>query len=208
MTAGDSVAGSVGSPVSAGTATWADIASLAPAAIAARNGDELAGLEPLARRRGRRRARGACPGRRVAETREVLDRGGHAGRLQPADHRRPEPPDAPPGRRRTSGSRAPAFAGLGREVEDRGVDDVDAHRPRLEPDRRADPLGEVLVADRAERHVAGERPSAPSPSAMSWPRLLVGADQQQPAAAPRRGRLGRPLERLGQLADLPGRRGR
>ena len=46
-----SVAGSVASPVSAGTATWADIASLAPAAIAARNGTSSFGLE---RSRGRR----------------------------------------------------------------------------------------------------------------------------------------------------------
>ena len=38
ITVRDSVAGRVGSPVSAGTATWADIISLAPAAMAARNG--------------------------------------------------------------------------------------------------------------------------------------------------------------------------
>ncbi len=38
MTIRDSVAGSVESPVSAGTATWADITSRAPAAIPARNG--------------------------------------------------------------------------------------------------------------------------------------------------------------------------
>ena len=49
ITVRDSVAGRVGSPFSAGTATWADIASLAPAAIAARNGHELAGIERRAR---------------------------------------------------------------------------------------------------------------------------------------------------------------
>ena len=93
ITARDSVAGSVGSPVSAGTATWADIASLAPAAIAARNG-----TNSLASSVSRSPRTTASPWWRVlvdglAQTREVLDRGGHAGRLQPADHRRAEPPD-------------------------------------------------------------------------------------------------------------------
>ena len=89
------------------------------------------------------------------ETREVLDRSGHPGRLEAADHRRPVPGD----RGRVVAERADAHrrvARLGRQVEDRGVDDVDAKRPRLAPDRGADPLGQSLVVDRPERHVPGE----------------------------------------------------
>ena len=53
-----------------------------------------------------------------AQTREVLDRGGHPGRLEPADHRRAEPPDL--GRvvaeRADPDRRVAGFAG---QVEDR-----------------------------------------------------------------------------------------
>ena len=92
MTVRDSVAGSVASPVSAGTATWADITSRAPAAIPARNG---------ANSFASRSAALPCDDTELVmrvlvhgtETREVLDRGGHPGRLEAADHRRPVPGD-------------------------------------------------------------------------------------------------------------------
>ena len=76
------------------------------------------------------------------------------------------------------------------------------------PIARADPLGEVLVADGAERHVAGERRASSSPSADELAGLLVGGDQHQlgvrPARAPPRHR---PRRWNGprQLADLLGR---
>ena len=150
-----------------------------------------------------------------AQPREVLDRGGHPGRLEPADHRRAQPPDlgrvvaerADPHRR---------VAGLAGQVEDRGVDHVDAHRPRLAPDRPADPLDEVLVADRAERHVAGERGGRLA-ERHQLAGLLVGGDEQRaghgratrrrvPDSAATRGPdLARPLERRAELADLPRR---
>ena len=49
MTAGERVDGNAGSPDSAGTATWADITILAPAAIAARNGTKAPASRSLAR---------------------------------------------------------------------------------------------------------------------------------------------------------------
>ena len=107
ITVRDRVAGRVGSPVSAGTATWADIASLAPAAIAARNGTSsfASSVSTVAAHHRQLVMRVLVDG---AQTREVLDRGGHPGRLQPADHRRAEPPDG----RRVVAERPDAEAAL------------------------------------------------------------------------------------------------
>ena len=149
-----------------------------------------------------------------AQTREVLDRGGHPGRLQPADHRRAEPPDL----RRVVAERADPHrrvAGLARQIEDRGIDHVDAHRAGLAPDRASDPLDQVLVADRAERHVPGERCGRLA-ERHELAGLLVGRDEQRsggqgarrriPDVAASRGPdLPRPLERRAELADLTGR---
>ena len=144
------------------------------------------------------------------ETREVLDRSGHPGRLEAADHRRPVPGD----RGRVVAERADAHrrvARLGRQVEDRGIDDVDAQRPRLAPDRRADPLGQALVIDRPERHVPGELGRLGA-ERVELAALLVGGDEERAVGVPppgrrarrgrRRARHGRPLHRLGQLPHL------
>ena len=136
---------------------------------------------------------GRCP-----QPREVLDRGGHPGRLQPADHRRPVPPD----RRRVVPERARAHRRVRRfrgEVDGRRVDQVHAHRPRLASDRGADAFGQPLVVRGAQGHVPGE-PGRPVAEADQLAALLVRAHQQR-SGEPRSGR----LERIGQLADLPGR---
>ena len=84
-----------------------------------------------------------------------------------------------------------------RHVEDRGVDDVHAHRPRLEPDGLADPLREIRVVGRADGHVAGEL-GRPVAERLELPALLVRGHQPGPVRVRATGR----LERLGELADL------
>ena len=84
------------------------------------------------------------------------------------------------------------------EVADRRVRDVRAHRQQLEAGGPPDPLGEVLVARGAERHVARERRRAAQ--RVELPALLVGGDQQGRRARVERRR--RALDRGGQLADL------
>ena len=84
------------------------------------------------------------------------------GRLQPAQEREPVPRDV----LRPVAERADADGRVGRvrgEVERRRVDDVDAHRPGLEPDRPTDRLGQLEVVRRAEGHVPGERRRARRP---------------------------------------------
>jgi hypothetical protein len=154
------------------------------------------------------------------EAREVLDRGGHPGRLEAADHRRPMPGDGG----RVVPERADAHrhvAGLGCEVEDRGVDDVDAQRPSLAADRGPDPLGQAFVVDRPERHVPGELRRLGA-EGIELATLLVGGDEEgavgavagRRSAPGRRARHGRrattsrrpsharPLHCLGQLPNL------
>jgi hypothetical protein len=91
----------------------------------------------------------------LAVTREVFRGRRHARRLQAADER-----DTLPGHERGIVAEGAGPEGgvrrLAREVEDRRIDDVDAHRPRFAPDRRTDGLGEGDVVDRPERHVPGE----------------------------------------------------
>ena len=90
------------------------------------------------RSRARHRARGACPGPAAPSPGKCL-----TVAATPADWR--PRTIAAPCRPTAAGSspneRMPErrVARFGREVEDRGVDDVDAHRPRLAPDRRARP---------------------------------------------------------------------
>ena len=80
---------------------------------------------------------------------------------------------------------------LGREIDGRGVDDVDAQRAGLAPDGRPDPLGQRFVVDRAERHVAGELGRLGT-QGVELAALLVGGDEKgagggtgrRPAARP------------------------
>ena len=83
-----------------------------------------------------------------------------------------------PGRHQTSGPRGPDCPGW-RRGHTRGVVHVHSDRTQLGANRTGDPLGQVRVAGRPERHVAGER--VPSPSAM----LVRPPDRPQPAAADR-----------------------
>ena len=87
----------------------------------------------------------------LAVTRKVLRCCRHARRLQAANERDPVPRHEPG----IVTERARPERGvrrLAREVEDRRIDHVDAHRPRLAPDRRADRLGQRDIVDGAERH--------------------------------------------------------
>ncbi len=68
-------------------------------------------------------------------------------------------------------------ARLRRQVEDRGVDDVDAQRPRLAPDRGADPFGQPVVIDRPERHVSGELGRLGA-ECVELAAFLVGGDEE------------------------------
>ena len=128
----------------------------------------------------------------LAEPGKVLDRRGGAGGPDAADHRRGERAHE----RRVVAERADAEVRVGGargEVARRGVDDVDAHRERLRADRVPDPLGELDVAGRRERHVPRERRRGVA-ERDELPALLVRGDQQRgrvPAlrrsrAAPRR----------------------
>ncbi len=182
ITARDRVAGRVASPVRAGTAMWADMASRAPAAMAARNGTSVVASsvarsastdpEPVV---------GVLANR--AEPRKVLDRGRHARTLEPADHGRAQ---ARNGSRIVAERANPErrIGRFGREVQDRRVDDVDAHRSRLTADRRSPPARR----DRRRR----PRPSAmfpanavvSSPSAWSWPPSWSAATSSGAAAEP------------------------
>jgi hypothetical protein len=88
--------------------------------------------------------------------------------------------------------------------QDRGVHHVGA-RPRLEPDRATDPLGERLVPDGTERHVAGERRGRLA-ECLELAALLVRRDEERGGAgatgtAPGIRGAG-PLQCLGQFADL------
>ena len=73
-----------------------------------------------------------------------------------------------------------ALSRVGRQVHDRRVDDVDAHRPGLGADRAPDPLGQRRIADGPEGHVARERASShrPAPGAGRPP------GPRRPGAAP------------------------
>ncbi len=134
----------------------------------------------------------------LAEPREVLDRRGGAGGPDAADHRRGERAHE----RRVVTERADAEVRVGRaggEVARGGVDDVDAHRERLRADGVADPLGELDVAGRRERHVARERRRARrrarSSCPPSWSAAISSGVGCPPCGA-------RPLRRAGELADL------
>ena len=185
MTVRDRVAGRVGSPVSAGTATWADITSRAPAAMAARNGANSWPSRSLGTPLHDTERVVGVLGQR-AQTREVLRRGGHAGRLEAADHRRPMTAD----RARVVAERADAERRVGRlggEIDGRGVDDVDAQRAGLAPDGRPDPLGQPFVVDRAEGHVAGELGRLGT-QGVELAAFLVGGDEERAAPTANRRR--------------------
>ena len=202
-TARDRVAGRVGSPVSPGTA----MCDGHDGSRARRDGrperDELVRLDVVAAAVDDAQAVVGVVGR-GAQPREVLDRCGHTGRLEPAHHRRPVPGD----RRRIAAERADPegrIRRLGRQVERGRVDEVDAHRARLAPDRGADPLGQGLVIGRAERHVAGELGRLGT-ERDELAALLIRGDEQRagrgrgPIPGPGTGR----LEGLGQRPDLVG----
>ena len=92
----------------------------------------------------------------VADAREVLQPAATPADWSPRTIAATSSPD----RRRVVAERADPdrrVRRVRREVADRRVGDVHAHRPQLQADRPPDPLGEVRVAGRAERHVAGER---------------------------------------------------
>ena len=114
--------------------------------------------------------------RGVAVAREVLEGGGHAGRLQPAHRRR----DLRGDRRRVAAVRAGAdhrVAGRADHVGVRGEVDVDADRGEFGAGGPPGRLGQVGPAGRAERHRAGQlhQPGLdPGHPAV----LLVGADEQ------------------------------
>ena len=102
MTARDSVAGRSAIAGQRRDREWADITSRAPGRDRRPERHELAGVE-VARDRASTTASPWCVSLATcAEPREVLDRGGHAGRLEAADHRRAVPPD----RRRVVAERA------------------------------------------------------------------------------------------------------
>jgi hypothetical protein len=159
-------------------------------------GDELAPVEDFPRRRDRgatvMRIRCGFPA-----TRSVLDRGSHPGRLQSAHHRRPVPGHDC----RVIGERPDAerrVQRIGCHVQDRRVDDVDAHRPRFESYRAPDPLGQVDIIDRPERHVPGER-RRPVTEGDELAALLVGGDQERAGTG---ASFRRALQGRGQLANL------
>ena len=104
MTAGERVAGSVGSPVSAGTATWADIASPGPGRDRRPERHELRRPRVVARSPGPHPARDGVSGSTAPRPGKCLTEAATPAACEPADHRRAEPPDRPPDRRRTSGS--------------------------------------------------------------------------------------------------------
>ena len=169
---------------------------------------QLHGRHPLARAADHRHAVMRVDGR-LAQAREVLDPRRHARSLQATDHRRPQSPDlgrviperADPERR---------VDRVGRDVHDRGIDDVDTHGPCLAPDRLAHPFREVRIADGAQRHVPSERRRAVT-EGQELAALLVGGDEHRGGRGSRSGRdpagrrHPRSLERLGQLAQLPRR---
>ena len=175
-------------------------------------GERRAERHELARLKGR--ARGADRGEpvvriggRFPRPRGVLHGGRDAGRLEAADHGRPVPRDE----RRVVAERPDPerrVRRVRRDVEHRGVDDVDAHRPRLGPDRTPDSLGQALRHRRRRapccRRTASSRPR----DAMNCPPSWSAADEE------RRGRdAGRPANRHAppparasrQLPDLPRR---
>ncbi len=161
-------------------------------------GQQVHRLEPLARG-AHDRQRVMRVRVRVAQAREVLDRGGHAGSPQPAQERDAERRDTG----RVVAERTDPDRRIRRrtgDVEDRGIDHVDAHRASLEPDGLADPLGEGRVVGGPDGHVAGELGRAVA-ERLELAALLVGRDQPRPQ------RVGAPggLEGLGQLAE-PARR--
>ena len=165
---------------------------------------QLPGLQPVARGRDDGPAVMRVGGG-ITQTREVLDRGGHPGPLQPGHHRRAEDGHL----RGIVAERADAHGRvvrIGRHVQGRGIDHVDAHGPRLATQREPDPLRERRIADRAEGHVPREGRDGVA-ERLQLPALEVGADEQgqrRPSAGRCPDRAG-PLDRLDQLADLPRR---
>ena len=126
--------------------------------------------------------------------------------LQAADHRRAE---RAPTARRIVAERADPERRVGRvggDVEDRGVDDVDAHRPQPRcrsprPTRSAS----AGVADRARGPCCRRTRVGRVAERLELAALLVGRDERAVGAAaaapPRRP----PGARVGELADLAGR---
>ncbi len=171
---------------------------------------ELAGIQHVPRRLDHRQTV-VRVGRDVPHPRGVLDRGGHPGRLQPADHRGPVPPD---GRRRVPERPDPErrVGGVRGQIQDGGVDDVHAHRSSLAADREADALRERGIVHGAQSHVAGEGCRAVT-ERQELAALLVGRDEHRRGTGYGGGmggrgvgdRRARPLEGGGQLQDLPRR---
>ena len=199
ITARDSVAGSVGSPVSAGQRE-------------VRGHDHVgAGLDGRPERHQLRRVEAGPVG---------VDHGQRSwvSRSAPPSPGKCFAPAAMPELRRprtcAAASRATAagslpnermpmcgLAGLSARSHTGAYDDVHAHREQLEAGRPPHPLGEVVVARGAERHVARERRRAAQ--RVELPALLVGRDQERRGGRVEPG--GRPLDRRGQLAHLAGR---
>ena len=114
----------------------------------------------------------------IADAREVLRGGRHAGRGQAAHgrhaeachglRRRPERPDAE-GR----------VCRVGREIEHGRVAHVHAHRAKLQARGVSHPRGQSLVTGRTQRHRTRERRHA-LPECVELPALLVRGDEQRP----------------------------
>ena len=188
ITSRESVEGSTRLPVSAGTAKWPDITSRTPASVAARNGTSSTASSSSRVRRTTSRAwcvstlPSPLPGKCLPVPATPADWRplSHAGR-EPRDLGRivAERPDAQGGVRR-----------IGRDIEHRGVIHVHADRPQLEPDGPADPLREVRVARRPDRHRAGKpgpvvRGPRARPEGQQLAALLIGRDEDREAVVPR-----------------------
>ena len=187
MTRRDRVDGNARLPVSPGLAKCPDITIRTPASMAWRNGSSSVASSSA-------RARSAtasswcvsepvepAPGKCLAVAATPAD-------CSPAQPRRPEPADL----RRIVAERADAHdrvLGPERDVEHRRVVDVHAGRPQLAPDRPPDPLGQVRVTRRPDRHRPGERRPAIA-EGEELAALLVRRDEQRqpirPGPAPRR----------------------
>ena len=158
--------------------------------------DQLHGVEP-GTVVAQRRQPVVRVGERLAQSREVLDGGGRAGVAEATHGRGGERGD----RGRVVAERPDTHggvAGVGGEVADRRVRDVDAHRQQLGGGRVGDALGEVRVAGRAQRHRPGER-GRPVAQRDQLAALLVRGDQQRSRVAA----VGvRALGRVDQLPDL------
>ena len=176
ITARDSVAGREASPVTAGSARCADITTSAPGLDRGPERDQLGAVEPrpvvgdhrqlvvAVEVRARRGPGSACRRPRSPS------RAGRARSPRTAGRRR---------RARSPNERIPrcGLAGLSARSQTGAYETFAAHRQQLEPGRPPDPLGQVLVARRAQRHVAGERRRAVA-ERVQLAALLVGGDQQ------------------------------